>query len=212
MAANNMHPYNPGFSPFMMPINGNPFATLPSPMQAPVQVQQAQQGGGHQNPGPSAQPAPRKTDDSAHDPKNSPKNSPAESGAPSSPVKPPSSLIQPTYRKHSPNLIVDVAETCQEKFPFKEVAERHDTSVEKVFDVFAAIIKVPLLRCPTDRRRPGKLATTRVKEYTKAKKDLQESRAQVAPGAKQDYYVTPSTIAQSLGRVEFPEGFKFGQW
>ncbi|KAK7750303.1 hypothetical protein SLS62_007710 [Diatrype stigma] len=91
-----------------------------------------------------------------------------------SPVKPglPLSLIQPTYRKPSPNLIVDVAETCQERFPFEEVARRHNAPVDKVFDVFAAIIQVPLLRCPTDRRRAGKLATQRIREYAKARKDI----------------------------------------
>ena len=140
------------------------------------------------------------------------------------PVKPPASLIQPTYRKPSPNLIVDVAETCQERFPFEEVARRHNVPVEKVFDVFAAIIQVPLLRCPTDRRRAGKLATSRTREYARAKKDIQESRAAaVGNGAAaaaasgssntEGGIVTPITpldIAQHMGAVNFPEGFNLG--
>ncbi|KAI0159579.1 hypothetical protein GGR57DRAFT_430092 [Xylariaceae sp. FL1272] len=139
---------------------------------------------------------------------------------PISPVKPPVSLIQHTYRKHSPNLIVDIAETCQEIFPFEEVAKRHNAPVGKVFDVFAAIIQVPLLRCPTDRRRAGRLATARVKEYTKAKKDLQEAGKKEKEMAKEGERggkgggdkekkksVTPTAVAEKLGQVEFPEGF-----
>ncbi|RYP25198.1 hypothetical protein DL765_000079 [Monosporascus sp. GIB2] len=127
-------------------------------------------------------------------------------------LKPPASLIQPTYRKRSPNLIVDVAETCQEKFPFEEVAQRHNVPVEKVFDVFAAIIQVPLLRCPTDRRRPGRLATSRIREYTRAKKDIQELRGGASDrdegGAAA--VVTPLDIAHRMGTVAFPEGSTFG--
>ncbi|KAI1268846.1 hypothetical protein F5Y18DRAFT_169499 [Xylariaceae sp. FL1019] len=140
---------------------------------------------------------------------------------PTSPVKPPGFLIQPTYRKHSPNLVVDIAETCQEKFPFEEVAKRHNAPVEKVFDVFAAIIQVPLLRCPTDRRRAGRLATARVKEYTKAKKDLQEAGGKEKEKTKEGEKggkgggdkekkktsVTPAAVAEKLGQVDFPEGF-----
>ncbi|KAI5919875.1 hypothetical protein F4810DRAFT_714059 [Camillea tinctor] len=212
MAANHMHPFGPGFTPYMMPVNGNTFAALPSQFHTPVQQ------GGHQNQGPSPQPAPEKANDTtqpaavaAPSPPPSTSHSttpPAAATKPSkpgSPVKPPASLIQPTYRKHSPNLIVDVAETCQEKFPFEEVAKRHNAPVDKVFDVFAAIIQVPLLRCPTDRRRAGRLATARVKEYTKAKKDLQESRA--GGNRSGEGAVSPADVANRLGKVDFPEGF-----
>ncbi|KAK8090858.1 hypothetical protein PG994_000363 [Apiospora phragmitis] len=101
------------------------------------------------------------------------------------PLPPPQqhpSLAQPTYRKPSPNLIVDVAETCQENFPFAEVARRHDTTVEKVADVFTALVQVPLLRCPKDRRRAGRLAHERVKEYNRTKQELQEAAAEAAKG------------------------------
>ncbi|KAI0598302.1 hypothetical protein F4775DRAFT_592564 [Biscogniauxia sp. FL1348] len=213
MAPNHMHPFGPGFAPFMMPVNGNTFAALPSQFHTSVQH------GGHQNPGPGSQPVPENTNDTTQ-PAAVPSPPPATSGAaaakpgkPGSPVKPPASLIQPTYRKHSPNLIVDVAETCQEKFPFEEVAKRHNAPVEKVFDIFAAIIQVPLLRCPTDRRRAGRLATARVKEYTKAKKDMQESRAQGSDkpsGNRGKCAVDPSDVAHRLGQVDFPEGFHLG--
>jgi hypothetical protein len=133
-------------------------------------------------------------------------------GTPRSSFKPPASLIQPTYRKPSPNLIVDVAETCQQKFPFEEVAGRHNVPVDKVIEVFAAIIQVPLLRCPTDRRRPGKLATSRVKEYARAKKGIQEERdaeaGEGAHGNRGEVVATPLGIAQRLGTVELPEEFE----
>lgn len=84
--------------------------------------------------------------------------------------------------------------------------------IDKVFDVFAAIIQVPLLRCPTDRRRPGKLATGRIKEYNKAKMDIQESRTTEGKGGSDGKTATVSStdIAQRLGQVDFPEGFTLG--
>jgi hypothetical protein len=107
-------------------------------------------------------------------------------------------------------LIVDVAETCQEKFPFEEVAKRHNVPVDKVFEVFAAIIQVPLLRCPTDRRRPGRLATARIKEYSKAKKNIQEAMAHGLEGDKQEAAVDSMEVVRRLGQVELPEGFTLG--
>lgn len=168
-------------------------------MTSPVEMRQ------HENET-NSQPNPEK---SGNECQNSPTPTTGAIGSPaiSGPAKPPASLIQPTYRKPSPNLIVDVAETCQEKFPFEEVAKRHNVPVEKVFDVFAAIIQVPLLRCPTDRRRAGKLATTRVKEYTRAKKAIQESGGQNNSNPNEGTVVKPADIANRLGQVDFPEGF-----
>ncbi|KAJ9136456.1 hypothetical protein NKR23_g9822 [Pleurostoma richardsiae] len=71
--------------------------------------------------------------------------------------------------------MVDIAETCEELFPFDEVATRHSVPRHKVAEAFAAIIQLPLLRCATDKRRHGKLASARMKEYTKARKELQHT-------------------------------------
>ncbi|CAL3967966.1 hypothetical protein PZA11_006978 [Diplocarpon coronariae] len=79
-------------------------------------------------------------------------------------------------RKHSPNLIVDIAETCQEMFPFAVVAERHDVAIQKVFDTFSAIIQLPLLRNADDRRRHGSLGKRRNKEYRDAKRAMEKAR------------------------------------
>ncbi|KAI0152331.1 hypothetical protein F4776DRAFT_24145 [Hypoxylon sp. NC0597] len=202
MGPNGMHPFSPSFSPIMTPVHGSNLAALPSHMPSPVQMNQ-------QDNDESCQKQPEKPDNQAQ-PMSTPTVPATESATTPNPVKPPASLIQPTYRKPSPNLIVDVAETCQEKFPFEEVAKRHNVPVEKVFDVFAAIIQVPLLRCPTDRRRAGRLATTRVREYTRAKKAIQETGSQNNPGAKEEIVVKPLDVANHLGQVNFPDGFKLG--
>jgi hypothetical protein len=74
--------------------------------------------------------------------------------------------------------IVDIAETCQEVFPFAAVAERHGIPLQKVFDTFSAIIQLPLLRNADDRRRHGSLGKRRMKEYRDARKAM--GRAQEA--------------------------------
>ncbi|KAJ4387199.1 hypothetical protein N0V93_007788 [Gnomoniopsis smithogilvyi] len=93
----------------------------------------------------------------------------------------------PEAKKHSPNLIVDIAETCEELFPYDEVAKRHGVTRVKVVETFGAIIQLPLLRCTTDKKRHGKLATSRLREYTKAKKDAEAttagSDAKITPAA-----------------------------
>ncbi|KAK2018141.1 hypothetical protein LZ32DRAFT_635000 [Colletotrichum eremochloae] len=89
---------------------------------------------------------------------------------------------QPTTK----HIIVDVAETCLSVFPFAEVAKRHNQPEQKVRDIFSAVIQVPLLRCPTDKRRAGKLGTARVKEFNQAKKEVQAQQAN-AGQLRQDY-------------------------
>ncbi|KAI0184288.1 hypothetical protein EV127DRAFT_444579 [Xylaria flabelliformis] len=212
MPTGNIHQYGTNSAPVMIPVNGDPFAPLSThpPSQALLQQQQqpiTQQQKGVEKDGQTTSEQYRKTDSPQI---SQPENAAADTRAASSPIKPPASLIQPTYRKPSPNLIVDVAETCQEKFPFQEVANRHKVSIDKVFDVFAAIIQVPLLRCPTDRRRAGRLATARIKEYNKAKKDIMDSRTEQGEVNGLEAVVDSTNIAQRLGQVEFPDGFNLG--
>ncbi|KAI1430379.1 hypothetical protein F5Y12DRAFT_20479 [Xylaria sp. FL1777] len=200
----NMHRFGPNFAPVMMPVSSNAFVPLPSqPQSLQQQITPPQQKGAEKD----EQSTPERPGKTQPPQATQPMDMVASSNAVSSPLKPPASLIQPTYRKPSPNLVVDVAETCQEKFPFEEVAKRHNVPVDKVFDVFAAIIQVPLLRCPTDRRRQGRLATARIKEYNKAKKDIQASGAGSSEDQRAEATVNSSTIAQRLGPIEFPEGF-----
>jgi hypothetical protein len=72
--------------------------------------------------------------------------------------------------------IVDIAETCQEMFPFAAVAERHNQLIQKVFDTFSAIIQPPLLRNADDKRRHGSLGKRRVKEYRDAKRAMEKAQ------------------------------------
>ncbi|KAI0399369.1 hypothetical protein F4802DRAFT_610919 [Xylaria palmicola] len=205
LSTGNMHQFGPNFTPVMMPVNTGSFVPLSShpqhqpPPQATPLLHKGSEKGKQQTPERSI---------AAQSPQISQlKNSVTGSSAtPGATMRPPASLIQPTYRKPSPNLIVDVAETCQQTFPFEEVAKRHNVPVDKVFDVFAAIIQVPLLRCPTDRRRPGKLATARIKDYNRAKKDLPCSNRDEGEGDR-SAVADSTTIAQKLGPVEFPDGF-----
>ncbi|KAJ4425149.1 hypothetical protein N0V82_000204 [Gnomoniopsis sp. IMI 355080] len=105
----------------------------------------------------------------------------------------------PEPKKHSPNLIVDIAETCEELFPYEEVAKRHGVTRVKVVETFGAIIQLPLLRCTTDKKRHGKLATSRLREYTKAKKDMEATSA--ASAAKTTPAVsTPPTPASPVAQ------------
>ncbi|KAK1978930.1 hypothetical protein LZ30DRAFT_198301 [Colletotrichum cereale] len=83
----------------------------------------------------------------------------------------------PDTQHTTKHIIVDVADTCLGVFPFAEVAKRHNQPEQKVRDIFAAVIQVPLLRCPTDKRRAGKLGTARVKEFNQAKKEAQAQQA-----------------------------------
>ncbi|KAK7956157.1 uncharacterized protein PG986_005379 [Apiospora aurea] len=183
-----MHSFGPGFSPMMVPMNMQNYsgAAMSPPVLAHQHAVQPMP------PRPTAaktaayqQPSTGKTSEAGREnavaaattPTRISSQSPAQQARPQLLPSQHPFLMQPNYRKPSPNLIADVAETCQEKFPFEEVAKRHDTTVEKVADVFAAIIQVPLLRCPKDRRRAGRLAHERVKEYNKTKRELQEAAA-----------------------------------
>ncbi|KAI1308165.1 hypothetical protein F5Y03DRAFT_113013 [Xylaria venustula] len=204
----NMHQFAPNYAPVMIPASSNAFVSVPShtqPQHLPQQVTPQQAKGTEKD---NQDFSERST--KAQSQTSQTNNAVVSSNNVPSPLKPPASLIKSNYRKPSPNLIVDVAETCQEKFPFEEVAKRHNVPVDKVLDVFAAIIQVPLLRCPTDRRRAGRLATARVKEYNKTKKDIQESRGGHSEGQISEAAVTSTDIAQRLGQVDFPEGFTLG--
>ncbi|KAF4632439.1 hypothetical protein G7Y89_g5682 [Cudoniella acicularis] len=78
--------------------------------------------------------------------------------------------------QYSPNLIVDIAETCQYHFPFAAVAHCHNVPIEKVFDTFSGIIQLPLLRHADDRRRHGSLGKQRMKEYRDAKNAMEKAQ------------------------------------
>lgn len=104
--------------------------------------------------------------------------------APAQPSPRPSTSRAPTPpepREYSPNLIVDIAETCEDLFPWEEVAQRHNVSRQKVVETFSAVVQLPLLRCTTDKRRHGNLATSRLRQYTKAKRDVEKASSTTSP-------------------------------
>lgn len=167
--------------------------TPPIPPRAPVAIMTAQ-------PGPIARGAPKESPTASKDPTtNEPTPSKAKDatsrppGANAPPerastaaAKPPPPTTTPAVtpkRKPPPNLVVDVAETAEEVFPFDEVARRHAVPRQKVVDIFAAVVQVPLLRVATDRRRTGKLGQARIKEFTRARKEWAAARTAAAGGA-----------------------------
>lgn len=85
----------------------------------------------------------------------------------------------------SPNLLVDIAQTCQAIFPFARIAERHNQPVKKVFDAFSAVIQIPLLQCAADRRRNGKLGTARLKKFREVSKAVNEQHEKERKAEKQ---------------------------
>src|SRR5690606_10531079 len=56
---------------------------------------------------------------------------------------------EPSPGKH---IIVDIADTAMEAFPFAKVAKRHGVSADKVRSIFEAVVAVPFLRVPADKR------------------------------------------------------------
>jgi hypothetical protein len=71
--------------------------------------------------------------------------------------------------------VVDIAEICQQVFPFAEVAKRHNMPVQKVHNTFSAVIQLPLLRHASDNRRHGSLGKQRIREFREAKKAMERA-------------------------------------
>ncbi|KAA8569890.1 hypothetical protein EYC84_002233 [Monilinia fructicola] len=87
---------------------------------------------------------------------------------------------QSSAPKHSPNLIIDIAQTSQETFPFAAVAARHNKPIQKVFDTFSAIIQLPLLKQAADGRRHGPLGSERMRQYREAKRAMEKANKERA--------------------------------
>ncbi|TGO81574.1 hypothetical protein BPOR_1098g00010 [Botrytis porri] len=84
--------------------------------------------------------------------------------------------------KHSPNLIIDIAQTSQDTFPFAVVAARHNKPIQKVFDTFSAIIQLPLLKQAADGRRHGPLGSERMRMYREAKRAMERANRENEKG------------------------------
>lgn len=132
-----------------------------------------------------------------------PQPAPAPQTSQTSQTPPAPALPEP--KKHSPNLIVDIAETCEALFPWDEVAKRHGVTRVKVVETFGAVIQLPLLRCTTDKKRHGKLATSRLREYTKAKKDAEAATA-ASPAKPTPAVSTPPTSVAPVAQNQMTQG------
>ncbi|KAK4189300.1 hypothetical protein QBC35DRAFT_149733 [Podospora australis] len=108
---------------------------------------------------------------------------------PITPLAPPHSIPMPSTpgkenfripkRKHpSPNLLIDIAETAEESFPYDEVASRHPgASPHQVFEQLSAVLSIPLLRSATgDRMMISRLAAERVKTWERMKSEYYQAK------------------------------------
>ncbi|KAF7959552.1 hypothetical protein EAE96_001168 [Botrytis aclada] len=93
-----------------------------------------------------------------------------------------STSVSVSSSKHSPNLIIDIAQTSQETFPFAAVAARHNKPIQKVFDTFSAIIQLPLLKQAADGRRHGPLGSERMRMYREAKRAMERANRENEKG------------------------------
>lgn len=95
---------------------------------------------------------------------------------PQQPQQPP----PPHQGKHAQNLFVDIAETVERIFPYAEVAARHGVAPSRVAEALSGVIMLPLIRCSSDKRRAGRLAQDRMREYRETKQTRQShSQSQI---------------------------------
>ncbi|KAE9576493.1 hypothetical protein CGCF415_v000565 [Colletotrichum fructicola] len=204
-------PHMLGINPYANPMAGamygpllqqsmmaGPNSAFALPQQQYPHGMPAQQSAGHMLPM-----APTSTQPVAPTYSSSQRNPYLQTPSSAKPAKPAAPKATDPPQLTTKHIIVDIADTCLNVFPFEEVAKRHNQPEQKVRDIFGAVIQVPLLRCNTDKRRAGKLGTARVKEFNQAKKDAQ---AQVSSNqSKQDamaqgpYMPSAWEMAQFMG-------------
>lgn len=103
---------------------------------------------------------------------------------------------EPSPGKH---IIVDIADTAMEAFPFNKVAQRHNVPVDKIRNIFEAVVAIPFLRVPADKRRAGKIGQERVRNYVNTKKEVEKARAVEGRDGSQ---VTVYEMAAAMGPAE----------
>lgn len=97
-------------------------------------------------------------------PPPNPNQAPPPNTTPTNTAKPTNPTPAPK-KPHPQNLLVDVAETVELCFPYKDVAARHGVTPAKVAEALSGVVLLPLLRVAGDKRRAGKLAQERMREY-----------------------------------------------
>lgn len=206
-----MSPYNhPGYHPMMMPMHANGFQGAlqhhgPMHFHPPALTPSQPKPDSSSNSSPRASNILRQ-DNMRHETPPTPSPLPA-TPTPASPAKSHPALST-KHRKPARNLIVDIAETCHERFPFEDVAKRQNVAVSEVREVYDAIIGVPLLVSASDRRRAGEVARSRKAEYRSVKRDILKEREETGRGtaeaAKDETVVSAKDIALRLGASKTP--------
>ncbi|PHH55533.1 hypothetical protein CFIMG_007214RA00001 [Ceratocystis fimbriata CBS 114723] len=82
------------------------------------------------------------------------------------------SVSEPTFVKH---VIIDILDSILETMPFDQISKRQSLSPQKVRAIFEAIVQVPMLRYPGDKRKVSKFALNKIREYHEAKKKMLEA-------------------------------------
>lgn len=110
-----------------------------------------------------------------------------------------------SHKSNPQYLLVDIAQTAQQVFPFQDVARRHNISMQKVFDTFSAIIQLPLLRSAADSRSQESLGTERLKDFSASKKEVQENHKGARKVANKAKQVTPAKRGRPPKRAKLTE-------
>lgn len=105
---------------------------------------------------------------------------------------------EPSPGKH---IIVDIADTAMEVFPFNKIAQRHNVPVDKIRNIFEAVVAIPFLRVPADKRRAAKIGQERVRNYLNTKKEVEKARA---VEGREGGQVTVYDMATAMGPEEQP--------
>ncbi|KAL1896663.1 hypothetical protein Cpir12675_002685 [Ceratocystis pirilliformis] len=96
-----------------------------------------------------------------------------QSQAQPQPLKPHTdSVSEPTFVKH---VIIDILDSIFETMPFDQISKRQSLSPQKVRAIFEAIVQVPMLRYPGDKRKVSKFALNKIREHHEAKKKMLET-------------------------------------
>ncbi|KAL5594364.1 hypothetical protein BROUX41_001299 [Berkeleyomyces rouxiae] len=76
---------------------------------------------------------------------------------------------EPGFIKH---VIIDILDSILETMPLDQIAKRQSLAPQKVRAIFEALVQVPMLRYPGDKRKVSKFALNKLREYHEAKKKM----------------------------------------
>lgn len=170
--ANHHCPTTPGNSHMLnQPTSFLDFSTTPGNPAMPNQPAPLQNHPHHQIP-PTYRPnTPAPSQQNMHRPQAPP---PSTTPTTTTTTKPTNPTPAPKKPHTTQSLLVDVAETVELCFPYQEVAARHGVTPVKVKEALSGVVLLPLLRVAGDKRRAGKLAQERMREYKEVRGVVQQ--------------------------------------